>query len=50
MPCFAALGIGNSVLMTQDFYNVNNITKSQFMRDAMNISEFVAKLENLCVK
>lgn len=50
VPCFAVLGIGNSVLMTQDFDNVNNITKSQFMREAMSISEFVAKLENLCVK
>ena len=50
VPCFAALGIGNLVLVTQDFDNVNNITKSQFMREAMNISEFVGKLENLCVK
>ena len=50
VPCFVALGIGNLVLVTQDFDNVNNITKSQFMREAMNISEFVAKLENLCVK
>ena len=30
--------------------NVNNITKSQFMTEAINIPEFVAKLENLCVK
>ena len=37
-------------LSTQNFDNVNNITKSQFMKEAMNISEFVAKLENLCVK
>ena len=50
VPCFVALGIGNLVLVTQDFDNVNNITKSQFMREAMNISEFVGKLKNLCVK
>ena len=50
VPCFAALGVSNLVLITQDFDNVNSITKSQFMRDAMNISEFIAKLENLCVK
>ena len=50
VPCFAVLGIGNLVLVTQDFDNVNNITKSQFMKKAINISEFVAKLEDLCVK
>ena len=50
VPCFAVLGVGNLLVCTQDFDNVNSITKSQFMRDAINISEFVAKLENLCVK
>ena len=50
VPCFAALGVSNLVLITQDFDNVNNITKSQFMTEAINISEFVANLENLCVK
>jgi len=50
VPCFAALGIGNLVLVTQDFDNVNTITKSQFMKEAMSITEFVGKLENLCVK
>ena len=50
VPCFAVLGIGNLVLVTQDFDNVNNITKSQFMTEAMSITDFIAKLENLCVK
>ncbi len=50
VPCFAALGVSNLVLITQNFDNVNNITKSQFMTEAINIPEFVAKLENLCVK
>ena len=50
VPTFAALGIGNLVLVTQDFDNVNNITKSQFMTKAMSITDFIAKLENLCVK
>jgi len=50
VPTFAVLGVSNLLVCTQDFDNVNNITKSQFMKEAMNISEFVAKLENLCVK
>ena len=50
VPCFAVLGIGNLVLVTQDFDNVNNITKSQFMTEAMSITDFIAKLENSCVK
>jgi hypothetical protein len=50
VPTFAVLGVSNLLVCTQDFNNVNNITKSQFMKEAMNISEFVAKLENLCVK
>mgnify|MGYP003113358326 FL=1 len=50
VPCFVALGIGNLVLVTQDFDNVNNITKSQFMTEAMSITDFIAKLGNLCVK
>ena len=50
VPCYAALGVGNLVFVTQDFDNVNNITKSQFMTEAISITDFVAKLENLCVK
>ena len=50
VPCFAVLGVGNLLVCTQDFDNVNNITKSQFMTEAMSITDFVAKLENLCVK
>ena len=50
VPTFAVLGVGNLLICTQNFDNVNSITKSQFMTEAMSISEFVAKLRNLCVK
>ena len=50
VPCYAVLGVGNLLMCTQDFNNVNNITKSQFMTEAMSITDFVAKLGNLCVK
>ena len=50
VPCYAVLGVGYLLMCTQDFTNVNNITKSQFMTEAMSIADFIAKLGNLCVK
>ena len=50
VPCYVVLGVGKLLMCTQNFEHINKITKSQFMKEAMNIPEFVAKLENLCVK
>ena len=50
VPCFTALGVGKLVMCTQNFKHINEITKSQFMTEAISITDFVAKLENLCVK
>ena len=50
VPTFAVLGVGNLLVCTQNFDNVNDITKSQFMTEAMSIPDFIAKLGNLCVK
>ena len=50
VPTFAVLGVGNLLVCTQNFDNVNDITKSQFMTEAMSITDFIAKLGNLLLK
>tara|TARA_B100000927_G_scaffold94784_1_gene76490 strand:+ start:232 stop:624 length:393 start_codon:yes stop_codon:yes gene_type:complete len=50
VPCYVALGVGKLIMFTQKFEHANKITKATFMKEAISISEFVAKLENLCVK
>lgn len=50
VPVFVSLGIGKSIVFTQNFENVNNLTKSEFIDKAMSIDDFVGKLEEICVK
>ena len=50
VPVFVALGVGKSVVFTQDFEAVNNLTKSQFIDRAMSIDDFIDELEKICIK
>ena len=38
---------GKSIVFTQNFENVNNLTKSEFIDKAMSIDDFVGKLEEI---
>tara|TARA_Y100001980_G_C14356126_1_gene165568 strand:+ start:29 stop:430 length:402 start_codon:yes stop_codon:yes gene_type:complete len=50
VPCYAALGVGNLVVFTQEFDQVNKYTKQKFEEEALTFEEFIGKLRNLCVK
>ena len=50
VPVFVALGVGKSIVFTQNFEMVNSLTKSEFIDKAISIDDYVAKLEEICVK
>ena len=50
VPVFIALGIGKSVVFNNNFDVTNVYTVGDFLKEAMSTSDFIEKIQEICVK
>ena len=50
VPVFIALGIGKSVVFNNNFDVANVYTVGDFLKEAMSTSDFIEKIQEICVK
>ena len=48
LPIYAAMGVGNEVLLTQDFYK-KAFSIQEFEEKAVHVKEFVNIISNICL-